>query len=71
MTSMPLRRVNIRHQKQVCYQFHLKKKAAESYRLLVEAYSEHSLTQKTCKRRFTRFKSGDFRVKDKKCPGQP
>lgn len=51
--------------------FHLKKTAAESYRLLVEAYGEHALTQKTCERWFKRFKSGDFDIKDKERPGQP
>ncbi|EGI58037.1 Mariner Mos1 transposase [Acromyrmex echinatior] len=45
--------------------FHLKKTAAESYRLLREAYGEHAPSQDTCERRFRRFKSGDFDVADK------
>ena len=45
--------------------FHLKKTAAESYRLLGEAYSEHVPSQKTCERWFQRFKIGDFDVADK------
>jgi len=45
--------------------FHLKKIAAESYRLLGEAYSEHAASQKTCERWFQRFKIGDFDVADK------
>lgn len=51
--------------------FHLKKTAAESYRLLVEAYGEHAPTQKTCENWFQRFRSGDFYVKDKERSGQP
>ena len=50
--------------------FHLKKTAAESYRLLGEAYSEHApkivYVQKTCERWFQRFKIGNFEVADKK-----
>ena len=38
--------------------FHFKKTAAESYRLLGEAYSEHVPSQKTCERWFQRFKIG-------------
>ena len=45
--------------------FHLKKTAAESYRLLREAYGEHAPSQDTCERWFRRFKSGDFDVADK------
>ncbi len=45
--------------------FHLKKTAAESYRLLREAYGERAPSQDTCERWFRRFKSGDFDVADK------
>jgi len=45
--------------------FHLKKTAADSCRLLGEAYSEHAPSQKTCERWFQRFKIGDFDVADK------
>ncbi|EGI58127.1 Mariner Mos1 transposase [Acromyrmex echinatior] len=45
--------------------FHLKKTAAESYRLLREAYGEHDPSQDICERWFRRFKSGDFDVADK------
>ena len=40
--------------------FHLKKTAAELYRLLREAYGERAPSQDTCGRWFWRFKSGDF-----------
>jgi len=45
--------------------FHLKKTAAELYRLLGEIYSEHAPSQKTCERWFQRFKIGDFYIADK------
>nr|AAC16610.1 transposase [Drosophila simulans]AAC16611.1 transposase [Drosophila simulans]AAC16615.1 transposase [Drosophila simulans] len=45
--------------------FHLKKTAAESHRMLVEAFGEQVPTVKTCERWFQRFKSGDFDVDDK------
>jgi len=43
----------------------LKKTAAESYRLLREAYGEYTPSQDTCERWFQRFKSGDFAVAHK------
>ena len=43
-----------------------KKTAAESYRLLREAYGQHAPWQDTCEPWFRRFKSGDFEVVDKK-----
>ena len=46
--------------------FHFKKTAAESYRLLGEAYSEHAPSQKTNERWFQRFKIKDFDVANKK-----
>ena len=42
--------------------FHLKKIAAESYRLLGEAYGEHTLSQKTCE--WFQRKIEDFDVAD-------
>ena len=45
--------------------FQLKKTAAESYRLLGEAYSEHAPSQKTCEQWFQCFKIEDFDVADK------
>ena len=38
--------------------FHLKKTAAESYRLLGEAYDEYAPSQKTSEQWFQRFKIG-------------
>ena len=41
-----------------CY--HLKKTAAESHRMLVEAYSEHALGKSQCFEWFKKFRSGNF-----------
>ena len=43
--------------------FHLKKTAAESYRLLRDVYGEHASSRDTCERSFRRFKSGDLDTK--------
>jgi histone-lysine N-methyltransferase SETMAR len=51
--------------------FNLKKSAAESYRLLAEAYGEQALSETTCRDWFRRFKNNDFDLKDKQRPGQP
>lgn len=45
-----------------CYQ--LKKTAAESHRMLVEAYGRHALGETQCKEWFRKFKSGDFDVRN-------
>jgi len=47
-----------------CY--HLKKTAAESHRMLVEAYGEYVLGKSQCFEWFKKFKSGDFDVRNKK-----
>lgn len=60
-----------RHSREVLlWHFFAKKTAAESHRLLVEVYGEHSLSQRQCFEWFHRFKSGDFDIKDKERPGQ-
>ena len=46
-----------------CY--HLKKTAAESHRMLVEAYGDHALSQTQCKKWFRNFKAGDFDIRNK------
>jgi [histone H3]-lysine36 N-dimethyltransferase SETMAR len=51
--------------------FRLKKSAAESHRMLVQAYGDNALSDTTCRDWFRRFKSGDFDVGDKERPGQP
>ncbi|KAG5318840.1 MOS1T transposase, partial [Pseudoatta argentina] len=49
----------------------MNKSAAEAHRILVDVYSEHALTEQTCRKWFARFKAGDFDLDDKERPGQP
>ena len=49
--------------------FHLKKTAAESHRMLVDALGEHSLSKSTCQEWVQRFKNNDFEL-NKVRPGQ-
>ena len=44
--------------------FHLKKTAAESHRMLLEAFGEHALGKTQFFEWFKRFKSGDFDVRN-------
>ena len=46
------------------FYYHLKKTAAESHRMLVEAYSEHALGKSQCFEWFKKFKSDDFDVRN-------
>ncbi|GFX16515.1 mariner Mos1 transposase [Trichonephila clavipes] len=51
-----------------CY--HLKKNAAESYQMFVEAYGGNALICAQCYRWFEKFQNGDFDVRNKEC-GRP
>ena len=53
----------------ILHYFNMKKTAAESHRILVEVYDEHTLAERTCKRWFARFKSGNFGLEDEERPG--
>ena len=44
--------------KVLLFRFNLKKNAAESHRLLRDAYGEHTLSEITCGDWFRKFKSG-------------
>ena len=50
--------------------FNIRKTAAESHRILVEVYGEHALAERTCRKWFARFKSGDFGLEDEERPRQ-
>ena len=50
--------------KALIFCFHLKKSAAESHRMLVEAYGDRALSEATCKRWFQRFRDNDFDVRN-------
>ncbi|GFW95342.1 mariner Mos1 transposase [Trichonephila clavipes] len=45
-----------------CY--HLKKNAAESHQMLVEAYGGNALSRAQCCRWFEKFQNGDFDVRN-------
>ena len=47
------------------------KSAPEAYRILVETYGNHVLSETTCRDWFWGFKNNDFDVKDKECFGAP
>ncbi|EGI67224.1 Mariner Mos1 transposase [Acromyrmex echinatior] len=68
---MPSFEPNKRHlRKLLIYFFNLKKFAAE-HRLLVEAYGEAALTERSCREWFQKFKNGEFDVEDKERSGRP
>lgn len=50
--------------------FLLKKNAAESHKMLVEAYGEYALSEASCRNWFQRFKRGDFEL-DNEERGRP
>lgn len=61
-----------RHMREVMlYHFNINKSAAESHRLLLDAYGEDTPSSTTCKHWFKRFRDGDFDVEDKLRSGRP
>lgn len=63
---------NNRHLREVLlYFYNLKKSAAESHRLLVEAYGEYAFSDSMCRRWFRQFKDGIFDVEDAEREGRP
>ena len=60
---------NKRHLRELLiYFFNLKKSAAETHRLLVEAYGDAALSERSCREW---FKNGEFDVEDKERSGKP
>ena len=53
------------------YFFNLKKSAAEAYRLPVETYGEATLSERSCREWFKKFKNGEFYIEDKERSGRP
>lgn len=51
--------------------FDMKKNAAEAHRMLSDTYGEDAPTERTCENWFSRFKSGNFDLKDKERSGAP
>ncbi|EFN76665.1 Histone-lysine N-methyltransferase SETMAR, partial [Harpegnathos saltator] len=63
---------NKRHLRELLIYFcNLKKPAAEAHRLLVEAYGETALSERSCREWFQKFKNGEFDVEDKERSGRP
>ena len=63
---------NKRHLRELLiYFFNLKKSSAEAHRLLVETYGEATLSERSCRERFQKFKDGEFDIEDKECSGKP
>ena len=53
------------------YFFNLKKSEAETHQLLVEAYGEAALSERSCREWFQKIKNGEFDVEDKERSGRP
>ncbi|EGI69270.1 Mariner Mos1 transposase [Acromyrmex echinatior] len=69
---MPSFEPNKRHLRELLIHFfNLKKSAAEAHRLLVEAYDEAALSERSCREWFQKFKNGEFDVEDKERNGRP
>ena len=52
------------------YFFNLKKSAAEAHRLLIEAYGDAALSERSCREWFQKFKNGEFDIEDKERSGR-
>ena len=53
----------------ILHYFIQKKSAAEAYRILIETYSDHALSEITCRNWFRHLKNNDFDIEDKECSG--
>lgn len=69
MSTFEVNKAHLRHV--LIFLFNQKKKSSESYRIIIETYGEHAISQKTCENRFARFKSGKFDVADKERENRP
>ena len=62
---------NKRHLRELLiYFFNLKKSVAEAHRLLVEAYGDAALSERSCREWFQKFKNDEFDVEDKERSGK-
>ncbi|EGI60875.1 Mariner Mos1 transposase [Acromyrmex echinatior] len=53
------------------FAFHLKKNATEATAMICAAYGENAVSHATCKRRYQKFRKGDFSLKDESRAGRP
>jgi len=58
-------------QEALLFCFNLKKSAAESHRMFVEAYGDNTLSETTCRDWFCRFNDDNFDLSDKKRENRP
>lgn len=69
---MPRYEPEKRHMREsLLFCFNLKKSAAESHRMLFEAYGDSALSETTCRDWFRRFKDGNFDLSDKDRENRP
>jgi len=60
-----------KHMREAFFSFNLKKLAAESHRMLVEAYGDNALSETTCRDWFCQFNDDNFDLSDKKRENRP
>jgi len=56
---------NSRHLRKVLIFFNIKKSAAETHRMLSNTYGKTTISERTYREWFQRFKSGDFDIEDR------
>jgi len=62
---------NSRHLREVLiFCFHMKKSATEDHRMLSNTYGEVTISERTCREAFQRFKNGDLDVEDRHSGGR-
>ena len=62
---------NKRHLRELLiYFFNLKKTAAEAHRLLVETNGEATLSERSCRKWFQKFRNGEFDIEVKERSGR-
>ena len=62
---------NKHHLRELLIYFFNLKKSAEAHRLLVEAYGDAALSERSCREWFQKFENGEFEVEDKERSGRP
>ncbi|GFU46172.1 uncharacterized protein TNCV_2155151 [Trichonephila clavipes] len=63
--NMSAYKPNYRHLREfLMFCFNMKKSAAEAHRMLSNTYAEATISERTCREWFQRFKNGDFDVED-------
>lgn len=62
---------NSRHLREILlFHFNMKKSAAEAHRVISSTYGDDTISERTCREWFQRFKSGDFVVEDRHSGGR-